>query len=91
MKEEPNKRSDYSVSELAREFGITPRAIRFYEEKGLLTPQRNGTSRIFNAADRVRLVLILRVSALVFLWKKAATLLICINQKLLTLISWKTC
>ncbi len=91
MKEKPLMRSEYSISELAREFGITPRAIRFYEEKGLLTPQRNGTSRIFNAADRVRLVLILRVSALVFLWKKAATLLICINQKLLTLISWKTC
>ena len=44
----------------AREFGITPRAIRFYEEKGLLSPQRNGSARIFNAADRVRLVLILR-------------------------------
>jgi len=53
-------RSEYSISELAREFGITPRAIRFYEEKGLLSPQRNGSARIFNAADRVRLVLILR-------------------------------
>ena len=53
-------RSEYSISELAREFGITPRTIRFYEEKGLLSPQRNGSARIFNAADRVRLVLILR-------------------------------
>jgi DNA-binding transcriptional MerR regulator len=60
MKEKPLMRSEYSISELAREFSITPRAIRFYEEKGLLTPQRNGSSRIFNAADRVRLVLILR-------------------------------
>ena len=50
--------SEYSISELAREFGITPRAIRFYEEKGLLSAQRNGSARVFNAAERVRLVLI---------------------------------
>lgn len=50
----------YSISELAEEFGITTRAIRFYEEKGLLQPGRNGQSRIYNAADRVKLILILR-------------------------------
>jgi DNA-binding transcriptional MerR regulator len=52
--------SEFSISELAREFDITPRTIRFYEEKGLLSPRRNGSARIFSAADRVRLVLILR-------------------------------
>lgn len=50
----------YSIGELAREFGITNRSIRFYEEKGFLTPERAGTKRIFSAADRVRLKLILR-------------------------------
>jgi len=50
----------YSISELAREFDITTRAIRFYEEKGLLCPRREGQKRLYNAADRVRLELILR-------------------------------
>ncbi len=50
----------YSISDLAREFDITTRAIRFYEEKGLLTPVREGQKRLFDAADRVRLSLILR-------------------------------
>lgn len=51
---------EFSISELAREFDITPRTIRFYEEKGLLSPRRNGSTRVFSEADRVRLVLILR-------------------------------
>ena len=50
----------YSISELAREFGITTRALRFYEEKGLLTPRREGQKRLFSPTDRVRLELILR-------------------------------
>lgn len=50
----------YSISDLAREFEITPRTIRFYEEKGLITPERKGSARVFSAADRVRLKLILR-------------------------------
>ena len=50
----------YGISDLAHEFGITTRAIRFYEEKGLLRPRREGQKRLFNAADRVRLDLILR-------------------------------
>jgi DNA-binding transcriptional MerR regulator len=50
----------YSISDLAQEFAITTRAIRFYEEKGLLSPQRQGQKRLFGAADRVRLDLILR-------------------------------
>ena len=50
----------YTISELAREFDITPRAIRFYEERGLVTPKREGQKRLFSAADRVRIKLILR-------------------------------
>jgi DNA-binding transcriptional MerR regulator len=50
----------YSISDLAREFEITTRALRFYEEKGLLHPRREGQKRLFNPADRVRLELILR-------------------------------
>ncbi|MGK2925595.1 MAG: MerR family transcriptional regulator [Lysobacterales bacterium] len=50
----------YSISDLAEEFGVTTRTIRFYEEKGLLKPQRQGTRRIYSPADRTRLRLILR-------------------------------
>jgi len=50
----------YSISELAREFGCTPRALRFYEDKGLLTPRRDGLTRVYLPRDRARLTLILR-------------------------------
>ena len=50
----------YTISDLASEFEITTRTIRFYEEKGYLSPKRNGTRRIYNSADRTRLRLILR-------------------------------
>ncbi len=50
----------YSISDLAREFGVTTRTIRFYEEKGLLNPKRNGTRRIYSPSDRTKLRLILR-------------------------------
>lgn len=50
----------YSISELAREFKVTPRALRFYEDKGLLTPKRDGLNRVYGARDRARLQLILR-------------------------------
>lgn len=55
-----SKNRSFSISQLAEEFGITTRAIRFYEEKGLLQPTRNGQTRIYSAADRVKLILILR-------------------------------
>lgn len=50
----------YKISELAKEFDVTTRAIRFYEDKGMLTPTRQGLTRIYNAADRTKLKLILR-------------------------------
>jgi len=56
----------YSISELAKEFDITTRSIRFYEDQGLLTPQRQGQTRIYSKRDRVRLKLILRGKRLGF-------------------------
>lgn len=50
----------YSISELSKEFGVTTRTIRFYEDKGMLQPERDGQKRIYSAADRTRLKLILR-------------------------------
>ena len=50
----------YTISELASEFGVTTRTIRFYEEKGLISPARAGHKRLYSAADRVRIKLILR-------------------------------
>lgn len=50
----------YSISELAREFAVTPRTLRFYEDEGLLSPQRSGQKRIYRPRDRTRLKLILR-------------------------------
>ncbi|HUG24740.1 MerR family transcriptional regulator [Piscinibacter sp.] len=50
----------YTISQLAREFDLTTRAIRFYEDCGLLSPQRSGRHRIYSARDRTRLKLTLR-------------------------------
>jgi len=52
--------ASYSIADLAREFDVTARAIRFYEAEGLLSPLRDGQRRIFRPRDRVRLLLILR-------------------------------
>src|SRR5687768_587068 len=54
------ERAEFSISELAREFDITPRAIRFYEDQGLLAPRRDGQRRIYSPRDRTRLKLTLR-------------------------------
>lgn len=56
----------YSITELARELGVTARAIRFYESKGLLDPQRAGTTRVYSYRDRARLLIILRGKRLGF-------------------------
>ena len=50
----------YSIRQLCREFGATARALRFYEDKGLLTPARKGQTRVYGAKDRARLKLIMR-------------------------------
>jgi DNA-binding transcriptional MerR regulator len=60
MQLEEQERGEYSISELAREFDVTPRAIRFYEDQGLISPRRDGTRRIYAPRDRTRLKLTLR-------------------------------
>lgn len=56
----------HSVSQLAKQLGVTARTIRFYEDKGLIAPQRAGTARVYTHRDRARLVLILRGKKLGF-------------------------
>ncbi len=56
----------YSISELAEEFDVTTRTLRFYEDKGILSPQRKGTARVYGERDKVRLRLALRGKRLGF-------------------------
>ena len=56
----------YTISELAKEFDVTTRTIRHYEDEGLLSPQREGRNRLFSSRDRVRLKLALRGKRLGF-------------------------
>lgn len=60
------KGTTYTISELAKEFDITPRAIRFYEDQGLISPSRKGRRRLYRERDRVRLKLVLRGKRLGF-------------------------
>jgi len=64
----------YAIGELAREFDITPRSIRFYEEQGLMSPSRTGQNRVYLNKDRVRLKLILRGKRLGFSLAEVKTL-----------------
>ncbi|MEQ1901673.1 MAG: MerR family DNA-binding transcriptional regulator [Devosia sp.] len=63
---ESENRDLFAIADLAREFGISTRAIRFYESKGLLSPERVGSTRVFRRRDRARLILILRGKRLGF-------------------------
>ncbi|MCP5206733.1 MAG: MerR family DNA-binding transcriptional regulator [Hahellaceae bacterium] len=56
----------YSISDLAKEFDVTTRTIRFYESEGLISPARNGQTRVYSDTDRVNLKLILRGKRLGF-------------------------
>jgi len=56
----------WSIAEIAEEFGITHRTVRYYEDKGLVTPERRGTLRVFHPRDRTRLRLVLRGKRLGF-------------------------
>ncbi|MFM8901047.1 MAG: MerR family transcriptional regulator [Burkholderiales bacterium] len=58
--EESSTGVTYTIGDLAREFDLTTRAIRFYEDCGLITPQRSGRNRVYSARDRTRLKLTLR-------------------------------
>ena len=59
-KEKVDRSKTWSISEMCRDFDVTPRTLRFYEQKEMLTPARKGWTRIFNYRDRARVKLILR-------------------------------
>lgn len=59
-------RGEYTISDLARMYNVSLRTLRFYEDKGLLHPRRQGTARYYRAADRIRLELILKGKRLGF-------------------------
>lgn len=63
---ESENRDLFAIADLSQEFGISTRAIRFYEAKGLLNPERVGGTRVFRRRDRARLILILRGKRLGF-------------------------
>jgi DNA-binding transcriptional MerR regulator len=56
----------WTIADLAREFDVTTRTIRFYEDKGLISPERRGQRRVYHARDRVRLQLVMRGKRLGF-------------------------
>ena len=56
----PPERDHFTISDLSGEFGVTARALRFYEDEGLIAPERRGRSRIYSQRDRARLAWILR-------------------------------
>jgi DNA-binding transcriptional MerR regulator len=63
---DPRDRHQYSISDLSSEFGVTARALRFYEDEGLINPVRRGLSRIYTKRDRARLAWILRAKRVGF-------------------------
>lgn len=58
--------SEWTIAQIADEFGVTHRTVRHYEEQGLVSPERRGTQRVFHPRDRVRLALVLRGKRLGF-------------------------
>jgi DNA-binding transcriptional MerR regulator len=71
---QPSDGATWTIAELADEFDVTLRTIRHYEDRGLLSPQRRGTTRVFRTRDRVRLALILRGRRLGFSLEEIATI-----------------
>ena len=59
MNARADRKQTYAIGDLSREFDVTLRALRFYEDKGLLNPRRRGRSRVYSRRDRARLKLIL--------------------------------
>ncbi|MDJ0932934.1 MerR family DNA-binding transcriptional regulator [Breoghania sp.] len=57
--DEPGKNTTFTIGELAKEFGVTLRTLRFYEDKGLINPKRDGQNRLYSRRDRARLKLVL--------------------------------
>ena len=75
MPASPARERAWTIRQLCREFDVTPRALRFYEDKGLLAPERRGTTRIYSGRDRARLQLILRGKRVGFSLAEVADLL----------------
>ncbi|RFC63571.1 MerR family DNA-binding transcriptional regulator [Fulvimarina endophytica] len=69
------EREVYRIGDLAREFGVTLRTLRFYEDRGLLSPERRGTTRYYNRQDRARLRLVLLAKVLGFSLTEARQLI----------------
>ena len=67
-------RTEWTITELAEEFGVTLRTIRHYEDVGLLAPARRGTARVFDTRQRIRLQLVLRGKRLGFSLPEIATI-----------------
>jgi DNA-binding transcriptional MerR regulator len=65
----------WSIAEVAEEFGVTHRTVRHYEELGLITPERRGTTRVYHRRDRTRLALILRGKRLGFPLEEIRTII----------------
>ncbi|MBU6253420.1 MAG: MerR family DNA-binding transcriptional regulator [Alphaproteobacteria bacterium] len=63
---DPRDRHQYSISDLSEEFDVTPRALRFYEDEGLICPIRKGLTRVYTKRDRARLAWILRAKRVGF-------------------------
>ncbi len=63
---DPRQLPHYTISELSEEFDVTPRALRFYEDEGLIAPVRRGMTRIYSKRDRARLAWILRAKRVGF-------------------------
>jgi len=61
-----NDRSEFTIGQMASEFGVTLRTLRFYEDKGMLKPRREGTTRFYASGDRLRLQMILKGKQLGF-------------------------
>lgn len=76
-----DKSQEYSIGELSREFGITTRSIRHYEDIGLLAPQRRGQTRIYSPTDYTKLKLILRGKRLGFSLEQSKEIIALYNPK----------
>ncbi|EAU42818.1 transcriptional regulator, putative [Fulvimarina pelagi HTCC2506] len=72
---EDAERDVYRIGDLAREFGVTLRTLRFYEDRGLLSPERRGTTRLYSRRDRARLRLVLLAKVLGFSLTEARQLI----------------
>lgn len=70
----------YSIGDLAREFGVSLRTLRFYEDRGLLHPRREGSSRVYTARDKVRLQMILKGKQLGFTLTEVLELIGAVSQ-----------